>query len=85
MSYTIKWRPQAVKGLRKIPKEIAKKLVRRVNASKKNPKSALEKMEDDDTYKCRQGDYRAIIDILEDQKIIAVKVVDHRRNIYKNR
>ncbi len=83
MSYTIKWRPEAVKELRKLPKEIAERVVKRVDIAKEKPKHFLEKLVDDPGYKVRIGDYRAIIDIIEDERVIAVRFVGHRKNIYK--
>lgn len=83
MTYKIKWRPVALKELRKLPKEIAHRLVQKVDLCKEYPEHLLEKLTDDIGYKIRVGDYRAIIDVLEHEKIIAVRIVGHRRNIYK--
>jgi len=83
--YSIKWRPKALDGLRKLPKEISKRIVKRVDLAKEDPRHFLEKLVDDPGYKIRAGDYRAIIDILEEDKILAVRVVGHRRNIYKKK
>jgi mRNA interferase RelE/StbE len=72
-----------VKELRKLPKEIAERIVKRVDIAKDEPKHFLEKLVDDTGYKIRVGDYRAIIDILDKEKILAVRIVGHRKNIYK--
>ncbi|MBI5398098.1 type II toxin-antitoxin system RelE/ParE family toxin [Candidatus Woesearchaeota archaeon] len=83
MLYAVKWRPKALYELRKLPKDIAARIVKRVDLAKDNPIHFLEKLTDDTGYKIRAGDYRAIVDILEEEKTIAVRVVGHRRNIYK--
>lgn len=83
MSYIIKWRPEAIKELRKLPKEISQRIVKRIDIAKDEPKHFLEKLIDDSGYKIRTGDYRAIIDLLETEKTLAVRVVGHRKNIYK--
>ncbi len=72
-----------MKELRKLPKDIAKRLVKRIDLSKKDPKHFLDKLEDDPGCKIRAGDYRAIVDIIEKEKTIAVRIVGHRKNIYK--
>jgi len=36
-----------------------------------------------DCYKFRCGDYRALIDVDQENKLVIVRVVGHRRNIYK--
>ncbi len=83
MTYAVKWRPKALAELRKLPKDIAERIVKRIDLAKDAPKHFLEKLVDDPGYKVRAGDYRVIIDILEKEKILVVRVVGHRRNIYK--
>ena len=83
MNYAVKWRPKALDELRKLPKDIANRIVKKVDAAKDNPFHFLQKLTDDPGYKIRSGDYRIIVDVVEEQKIIAVRVVGHRRNIYK--
>lgn len=83
MAYSIKWRPKALDELRKLPKVVSKRIVRKVSNSKENPRKFLEKLSGQPSYKIRAGDYRAIIDIDEQEKIIIVRIIGHRRNIYK--
>lgn len=83
MTYSIKWREKALKELRKLSREIAKRIIRKVDDCKDNPKQFLERLKDDPGYKLRVGDYRVLIDIIEDQKILSVRLVGHRKNIYK--
>lgn len=83
MSHSVKWRPAAIKELRKLPKEAAQRLVERIDLAKDNPHHFLERLEGEPGYKLRAGDYRAIVDILEAEKVIAVRIVGHRKNIYK--
>jgi mRNA interferase RelE/StbE len=83
MSYAVKWRSKALHALRKLPNDITKRIVKKINTSQENPRHFLEKLVDDPGYKVRAGDYRAIIDILEEEKILAVRLIGHRRNIYK--
>ncbi len=83
MTYKIKWRPIALNELRKLPKNIAQRLVKKIDLCKEDSEHFLEKLTDDEGYKVRAGDYRAIIDVIEQEKIISVRIVGHRRNIYK--
>ena len=55
MSYGVCWRPKALEALRKIPKDIAKRLIQKIEAAKENPKHFLESL---------AGDYRIIVDII---------------------
>jgi len=83
MPYTIKWRNKALDQLRKLPKEVAKRIVIKVNLSRNNPPRFFEKLVGDSGYKLRAGDYRIIVDIIGNEQLIAVRIVDHRKRIYK--
>ncbi len=83
MSYSIKWRKQSLNQLRKLPKEISKRIVIKINLARDNPKRFFEKLINVPGFKIRAGDYRAIVDIIDEEKIIAVRLIGHRKNIYK--
>ena len=50
-----------------------------------NPFHFLEHLEDKGYYKFRVGEYRALVDIDFQNRIIKVQVIDHRSVIYKRR
>ncbi|MBI2111931.1 type II toxin-antitoxin system RelE/ParE family toxin [Candidatus Woesearchaeota archaeon] len=83
MAYTIKWRPKALAELRKLPNIAAKRIVQKMDSAKNDPHHFLDKLVGDPGYKIRAGDYRAIVDIIEEEKAIAVRIVGHRKNIYQ--
>jgi len=83
MSYTVKWRQKVLDDLGKLPMVISKRIVRKVDSIKEEPRHFLEKLVDDPGYRLRVGDYRVIIDIIENEKVIAIRVVGHRRNVYE--
>lgn len=83
MTYTIKWSPQSIEFLRKLPQDISLRIRKKVEQAAQNPKHFLESLEAIEGEKLRIGDYRAIIDILEKDKIFAVRIIGHRKNIYK--
>ena len=56
---------------------------KKVSSIKENPFHFLEHYEGEDVYKLRIGDYRALIDVDFENKVLLVQVVDHRRRIYK--
>ena len=65
MTYSIKWRPNSVKELRKLPRDVALRLVKKVDSLKDDPMRYLDKLRGDPGFKLRVGDYRALIDIKE--------------------
>ncbi len=81
--YTISWSPNSTKFLRKLPKELSKRIVLKVNSIKKNPFIYLEHYEGDNFYKLRVGDYRLLVDIDLSKKILKIQVIGHRNKIYK--
>ena len=83
MPYTIKWRNKALDQLRKLPKEIAKRIVIKVNLARNNPQRFFDKLAGDPGYKLRAGEYRIIVDIIKTEELIAVRLVDHRKRVYK--
>lgn len=82
MSFIIKWVPQSTKILNKLSKNIALRILNKIELLKENPFRYLEHYEGD-YYKLRIGDYRALIDINFERKIIFVRVLDKRGRIYK--
>ena len=84
MSYSIEWHQKVRKFLRKLPKDIAARIVLKIREIKEESFHYLDHIVDKDYYKLRVGDYRVLIDIDFERKIIFVRVIDHRKNIYKN-
>lgn len=83
MNYKIIWDPKVHDFLRKINKEDAKRIIKKVNSIVEDPKHYLETLVEIKSYKLRVGDYRALIDLDEDKKIVSIVLVGHRKDIYK--
>lgn len=86
MTFGVEWSERAERTLSKLPEYISSRIARKVDSIRSDPFHYLEhyKGEDTDTYKLRIGDYRALIDIDFPNKILKVRVVGHRKDIYKN-
>lgn len=83
MSFSVDWNPSAVKVLEKLPNELIKRILNKIDEVKENPFRYLEHFEDEKLYKLRIGDYRALIDIDFENKILLIQVFDKRGRIYK--
>lgn len=83
MSYEIRWDKKALDFLRKLDKLDAVRIIKKVDSIKEYPKHFLEELVEINAYKLRIGDYRALIDLDETNKIIFILLVGHRKNIYK--
>ena len=83
MSYKIQWDPIARKILLKLPKEIASRIVNKVNLIKENLENHLERLVGRKDYKLRIGDYRLFLDLDQTNKEAFIRTLRHRRNAYK--
>jgi mRNA interferase RelE/StbE len=82
MSFSVVWKPSPSKFLKKLEKEEADRILDKVELLRETPFRYLEHYEGD-YYKLRVGDYRALIDIDLNKKIIIIEVLDKRSRIYK--
>lgn len=83
MSYLIKWFPQADKFLSNLQEKEALRIVDKLGQIKENPFRYLEHYEGEKLYKLRIGDYRALIDVDFERKILFVRILDKRGRVYK--
>lgn len=82
MSWEVIWHPKAAKYIEKLPKQVSERVLRKFDQVMQEPFKHLEHFEGE-PYKLRIGDYRALIDIDFEKKILKVRVFDNRGRIYK--
>ena len=82
--FLIRWDKKAVEVLRKIDRKMAKRIIRKMIEVAVNPAHYLEPLKEVNAYKISVGDYRIIVELHENEKIIDVLFIGHRKNIYKN-
>ena len=82
MAWAVKWHPKAYQILKKLPKEILQRVINKIDAVKEEPFRFLEHYEGKKVYKLRIGDYRALIDIDFQNKLLLIRIFDHRSRIY---
>ena len=80
MIYSLKWNPGA---LDRIPKEAFSRIIKKIESIIYDPFHYLEHYEGEEVYKLRIGDYRALLDVDFTNRILKVRIVDHRRRVYK--
>lgn len=81
--YEITFDENAIEFLNNLPKEIKERIFHKIISTKEMPLHFFEKLEGRIEYKLRVGDYRIIADILLGSKEIKIRVIGHRKNIYK--
>jgi len=82
LTYEVKIKPKALKQLKKLPKDITERILKKVILIKDTPQSFMKKLESKNIWSLRIGDYRALIDIQEDKRLIEVIKVGHRKDVY---
>ena len=83
MVYRILFTKHAAKSLKKLPPKIKERIQLTLLRIQVRPFDYLEKMINHAYYKLRIGDYRLIIDVINEDLVILVVEVGNRRNIYK--
>ena len=87
MKYAFRWRERAVRQLRAIPQQTAVTILRALTPlgdDPRRPDADIKKLADHaDRYRLRVGDYRVIYEIADQQLIILVVGVGHRREAYR--
>ena len=83
MTFEVRWDAKARGFLRKADRQVSERIVKKVDAIKENPMLFLESLRQINSFKLRIGDYRAIIDMDTANKILSVRYIDHRENVYK--
>lgn len=78
------WDPNARKFLRKLPKEVSKRIYNKVDKEiKSNVERYLKTLANINAYKMRIGDYRLFVDYDKNKDILMIRSIRHRKNAYK--
>jgi len=77
-------RPSVLKDTKDIPAAVMKKILQRMEGLRENPRPpGCVKLAGMEYYRIRQGNYRIIYEIVDDQLIVVVVKVGHRRDGYR--
>ncbi|HHH55020.1 MAG TPA: type II toxin-antitoxin system RelE/ParE family toxin [Bacteroidetes bacterium] len=87
MIYEVRISQKAEKDFIKIPKGTVIKIVEKIESLSKNPYppgSKKIKASDEELYRVRQGSYRILYVVRSVIKIVEVRRIRHRKDIYKS-
>lgn len=82
MAYQIIWSESAARELGKLERTVARRILEHVEELRLTPKRGLRRLVGVPYYRMRVGDYRVIVEVLEDKLLILVLKVGHRRSVY---
>ena len=82
--YKLLIKPSAVKELESIPEKDRSRIVYRIQGLDDNPRPhGCEKLSGQDKYRLRQGKYRILYLVKDEEVVVIVVRVAHRKEAYK--
>lgn len=82
--YRIVIRKSVLKDLDRIPKRDARRIISVIRALAENPRPPQsKKLSGEEKHRLRCGIYRVLYEIYDDQLIVCVVKVRHRKNVYR--
>jgi len=83
-SYKVFFRKSAADELERIPKKDLSRIVERIRALEQDPRPrGCEKLSALERYRVRQGDYRIVYAIDDDERAVDIVKIGHRREVYQ--
>ena len=83
-SYSVSIRKSAAKELEALPAKDRRRVVGRIQGLARNPRPpGCQKLSGEEKYRLRQGDFRILYEIIDDELIVAVVKIGNRRDVYR--
>ena len=80
--FDVLYTDQALKQLKKLEKPVEERILKTLERIRIRPAHYVKKLVSSPYFRLRVGDYRVILDIKNDEMIILVIEVGHRKSIY---
>ena len=85
-SYSLVIKTSAERELRALPKEDLRRVLDRIRALAATPRPhGTEKLSGQERDRIRQGDYRIVYAIDDEQRIVEIVKIGHRREVYRKK
>ena len=83
-NYSVHVKRSAAKEIEALPPKDRRRVVSKIQALGRDPRpSGCEKLSGADKYRLRQGNYRILYEIIDNELIVAVVKVGNRRDVYR--
>jgi mRNA-degrading endonuclease RelE of RelBE toxin-antitoxin system len=82
MTWTVIWSKRAEKQLDTLPKEMVIRILNKTDEVEAEPFVYLERLSNSSLYKFRVGNYRIIVDVINDKLILHFVLVKKRSRVY---
>ncbi len=82
--YKILFRKSVARDLRVIPRQHLRRILAAINGLSEEPRPAgMEKLSGQEKCRVRRGHYRIIYEIRDDEVVVVVVKVGHRKDVYR--
>jgi mRNA interferase RelE/StbE len=82
--YKIIFRKSVIQDMRRIPNRDLRRILAAIDLLSKEPRPlGVERLSGQEKYRVRQGNYRIIYEINDNEVIVVVVKVGHRRDVYR--
>ena len=83
--FSVLIKPSALKEIEAVPrKKDRQRIVRRIEGLADNPRPpGCQKLSGQDRYRVRQGEYRIVYSVEDEELIVYVVKVGHRKDVYR--
>jgi mRNA interferase RelE/StbE len=83
-SYKILIKPSAVKEIGAIPQRERRRIIARIQGLSSDPRPlGSEKLSGQDKFRVRQGVYRIVYSVTDDEPSVLIVKVGHRKEVYR--
>ena len=83
-SFEVTFKQSVAKDLRQIPKKDVAIILKRIETLRTEPRPpGVEKLSGQEKYRIRQGVYRILYEIQNNELIVVVVKIGHRRDVYR--
>jgi mRNA interferase RelE/StbE len=83
-AYKVQFKASVEKDFATIPKKDLKRILKRIEALAENPRPwGCEKLTGQERYRLRQGRYRIVYSVQDDEVTVWVFKVGHRKDVYR--
>ncbi|ACU88941.1 type II toxin-antitoxin system RelE family toxin [Desulfomicrobium baculatum] len=83
--YSLSFKASVAKDLRQIPKRDVQSILKRIEGLADDPRpSGSEKLSGQERFRVRQGTYRIVYEIKDQELVVMVVKIGHRCDIYRS-
>ena len=80
--YELKFDKNALKSLQSLEIEMGRRIWNKLKKCKLDPFRYCEPLQEINFFKLRVGDYRVLLTIKQEERVIQVHKIGHRKNVY---